>query len=111
MKKPKEKIKIEETKKLDFDRFEGSFESIKASIDGLIEDGWVGISVEYDYDNPWDNHLSPYYVAYRHREETAKEYEKRVEEYDKYLANLKKEKIKQEQRERKLLEQLQEKYK
>lgn len=111
MKKPKEKIKIKETKKVDFDYFEGSFESIKASIDGLIEDGWEGIAVDYDYDSPYSNHLSPYYEAYRHREETDKEYEKRVKEYENYNENLKKERIKQEQRERRLLEKLQEKYK
>jgi hypothetical protein len=58
--------------------FEGSLESIIASLQKDLDDGWEGIEVEhYGYDGAVE------YYLYKHREENDKEYNKRMKQLEK----------------------------
>jgi len=87
------KIQVKETKKY-YGDFKGSFESIIASLQIDLDDGWEGIEIEY---GRWDN--SDEYYLYKHREETDKEYEKRMKQLEKEKA----EKVKAKERKLKQL--------
>jgi len=83
------KIQVKETRKYWGD-FEGSLESIIASLQEELDAGWEGIEVKYEYDyGDYHPHTAPY--LYKHREETDKEYEERMKQ-------LKEEKAKAEER-------------
>jgi len=61
--------------------FEGTFESIIASLQAELDAGWEGILTKsYGYDGGVD------YYLYKHREETDKEYEKRMKQLEKEKA-------------------------
>ena len=78
------RIKIKETQRYWGD-FEGPLDSIIASLQRELDAGWEGIVIEYerDYGDCHDQEV-PY--LYKHREETDKEYEKRMKEREKKKA-------------------------
>ena len=87
------RIKVKETQRYWGD-FEGSLESIIASLQKDLDDGWEGIEVEhYGYDGAVE------YYLYKHREENDKEYNKRMKQ-------LKKEKAEKEKAKERKLQQL-----
>jgi hypothetical protein len=73
------RIKVKETQKY-YGDFDGPLESIIASLQAYLDAGWEGI--EYDYE-PYDDGA---YYLYKHREETDKEYNKRVKQLEKEKA-------------------------
>jgi hypothetical protein len=82
------KIKVKETQRY-YGDFEGSLESIIASLQADLDAGWEGIETEYEQ---YSDHPSPF--LYKHREETDKEYDKRM----KLLEKEKAEKVKAKER-------------
>ena len=84
------RIKVKETQSYSGD-FEGSLKSIIASLQKKLDDGWEGITIEYGYYGDPDE-----YYLYKHREETDKEYNKRVKQLEKEEA------VKAKAKERKL---------
>ena len=94
------KIKVKETEKY-YGDFEGSLESIISSLQFELDAGWEGIETKYERDyGDCHDHEVPY--LYKHREETDKEYEKRM----KLLEKEKEEKLKAKERRRKEYEKL-----
>ena len=93
MTKQPEKIQVEETQKYWGD-FEGSLESIIASLQADLDAGWEGIQNEYEQ---YSDYHSPF--LYKHREETDKEYDKRMKQLEKEKA----EKVKAKERKLKQL--------
>ena len=82
------KIQVKETQQYWGD-FDGSLENIIASLQNDLDAGWEGIEIGYGYyDDP-----DEYYI-YKHREETDKEYDKRM----KLLEKEKAEKVKAKER-------------
>ena len=77
MTKQPKRIQVRETKQY-FGDFEGSLESIIASLQNKLDDGWEGIQNECE---PYEDYSSPY--LYKHREENDKEYAKRMKELEK----------------------------
>jgi len=78
------KIKVKETAEVDLCQFEGSLEDIVAMLQDWKNEGdWEGIEIDGYYE-------SRFYNLYKHREETDKEYDKRM----KQLENEKAEKVK-----------------
>jgi hypothetical protein len=75
------RIKVKETQRYWGD-FEGSLESIIASLQKDLDDGWEGIE---EYWEQYSDHSVPY--LYKHREETDKEYEKRMKQLEKEKAD------------------------
>jgi hypothetical protein len=73
------KIKVKETQKY-YGDFDGPLESIIASLQADLDDGWEGL--EYDYE-PYEDGA---YYLYKHREETDKEYNKRMKLLEKEKA-------------------------
>ena len=69
--------------------FEGSLESIIASFQAYLDAGWEGLQKEWE---PYDP--CPSLLLYKHREETDKEYEKRMRQLEKEKA----EKVKAKER-------------
>jgi|688.fasta_scaffold323945_3 hypothetical protein len=120
MKKPKEKIKVQKSQiyYLNSDFYE--LKDLIATIQKLIREGWYGLTIgkidpDMDYYDLKD--FQPYVMLYCDRDETDDEYNQRVRLYEIYRENLKKTKLRRaqdkvelEQRERKLLEQLKNKY-
>jgi len=82
------KIQVRETKRYWGD-FEGSLESIIASLQVDLDEGWQGIETEYEQYSDY-----PALFLYKHREETDKEYDKRM----KLLEKEKAEKVKAKER-------------
>ena len=82
------KIKVKETQRYWGD-FEGSLESIIASLQADLDAGWEGIESGYEQYSEY-----PSYFIYKHREETDKEYDKRM----KLLEKEKAEKVKAKER-------------
>jgi hypothetical protein len=74
------KIKVKETQRYWGD-FEGSLESIIASLQADLDAGWEGIESGYEQ---YSEYLS--YFIYKHREETDKEYDKRMKLLEKEKA-------------------------
>ena len=94
------KIQVKETEKY-YGDFEGSLESIISQLQSELDAGWEGIETEYERDyGDCHDHEVPY--LYKHREETDKEYEKRM----KLLEKEKAEKLKAKERRRKEYEKL-----
>ena len=83
MTKQPKKIQVKETKKYYAD-FEGSLESIIASLQAELDAGWEGLESEYEWDYGGERYIE--YYLYKHREETDKEYEKRVKQLEKEKA-------------------------
>ena len=95
-----DRIQVKETEKY-YGDFEGSLESIISQLQSKLDDGWEGIVTEYERDyGDCHDHEVPY--LYKHREETDKEYEKRM----KLLEKEKEEKLKAKERRRKEYENL-----
>jgi hypothetical protein len=94
------RIQVKETQRYWGD-FDGPLDSIIASLQRELDAGWEGIVIEYerDYGDCHDQEV-PY--LYKHREETDKEYEKRVKQLEKEKA----EKLKAKERRRKEYEKL-----
>ena len=75
------RIKVKETQRYWGD-FEGTLESIIASLQEKLDEGWEGIETEYaGYDGAVE------YYLYKHREENDKEYEKRMKQREKEKAD------------------------
>jgi hypothetical protein len=86
------RIKVKETTRY-WDE-EGSLEKIISSLQSYLEKGWEGLEIEYERDyGDCDAHRVPY--LYKYREETDKEYEKRVEQLEKVKTEAKKNKLQQ----------------
>ena len=77
------RIKVKETQRY-WGYFEGSLESIIASLQKELDDGWEGIESEYEWDYGGEKYTE--YYLYKHREETDKEYEKRMKQLEKEKA-------------------------
>ena len=91
------KIKVKETKRYWGD-FDCSLESIITSLQADLDEGWEGIETEYERDyGDCDPH--EVYYLYKHREETDKEYDKRMKQLEKEKA----EKVKAKERKLKQL--------
>ena len=91
------RIQVKETEKY-YGDFEGSLESIISQLQSELDAGWEGIEMGSDQ---WTHdHEVPY--LYKHREETDKEYDKRM----KLLEKEKEEKLKAKERRRKEYEKL-----
>jgi len=90
------KIQVKETQRYWGD-FEGSLESIIASLQKDLDDGWEGIE---EYLEQYSDRSVPYLC--KHREETDKEYEKRMKQLEKE----KEQKLKEKERRRKEYEKL-----
>ena len=94
------RIQVKETEKY-YGDFEGSLESIISQLQSELDAGWEGIETKYERDyGDCHDHEVPY--LYKHREETDKEYEKRM----KLLEKEKAEKLKAKERRRKEYEKL-----
>jgi len=90
------KIKVKETTSIDSYSFEGKLEEIIEMLqDWMTEGEWEGIEIDY-YEEGTN------YQLYKHREETDKEYEKRM----KLLEKEKADKAKAKERRRKEYEKL-----
>ncbi len=78
------RIQVKETQRYWGD-FDGPLDSIIASLQRELDAGWEGIVIEYerDYGDCHDQEV-PY--LYKHREETDKEYEKRMKQLEKEKA-------------------------
>ena len=78
------RIKVKETQRYWGD-FDGPLDSIITSLQRELDAGWEGIVIEYerDYGDCHDQEV-PY--LYKHREETDKEYEKRMKQLEKEKA-------------------------
>ena len=99
-KRQKKRIQIEETVKYLGD-FYGPLEHIISDLQSRLDEGWEGMTVEYERDYyECDDHKV--YYLYRHRPETDKEYEKRMKELEKK----KEEELKAKERRRKEYEKL-----
>ena len=96
MTKQPARIQVKETERYWGD-FEGSLESIIASLQADLDAGWEGIEDDYEQ---YSDYPSPF--LYKHREETDKEYDKRM----RLLEKEKSEKIKAKERRRKEYEKL-----
>ena len=77
------RIKVKETQKY-YGDFDGTLESIIASLQAELDAGWEGIESEYEWDYGGEKYTE--YYLYRHREETDKEYEKRMKQLEKEKA-------------------------
>ena len=94
------RIQVKETEKY-YGDFDGSLESIISQLQSELDAGWEGIETEYERDyGDCHDHEVPY--LYKHREETDKEYDKRM----KLLEKEKEEKLKAKERRRKEYEKL-----
>ena len=82
------KIKVKETQRY-YGPFEGSLESIIASLQADLDEGWEGLESDYEQ---YGEYIS--YYIYKHREETDKEYDKRMKQLEKEKA----EKVKAKER-------------
>jgi hypothetical protein len=90
------KIKVKETFGIELYHFEGSLEDVIAMLQDFKNEGkWEGIELDEYYE-------SCSYQLYKHREETDKEYDKRM----KLLEKEKAEKVKAKERRRKEYEKL-----
>ena len=78
------RIQVKETQKY-YGDFDGTLEDIISSLQSELDAGWEGIVIEYerDYGDCHDQEV-PY--LYKHREETDKEYEKRMKQLEKEKA-------------------------
>ena len=96
MTKQPKRIQVKETEEYWGD-FEGSLESIIASLQNELDKGWEVIENQR---KPYEDYSSPY--LYRHREENDKEYAKRMKELEKQ----KEQEVKQKDKRRQEYERL-----
>jgi hypothetical protein len=75
------KIKVKEIQRYWGD-FDGTLESLITSLQRELDAGWEGIEIESGYYDEPDE-----YYLYKHREETDKEYEKRMKQLEKEKAD------------------------
>jgi len=80
--KPK-RIQVRETQRYYAD-FDGPLENIIASLQADLDEGWEGIETGYDWD--YGNEKYVVYFLYKHREETDKEYDRRMKQLEKEKA-------------------------
>ena len=78
------RIQVKETQKY-YGDFDGSLESIITSLQAELDAGWEGIESEYEWDYGGEKYIE--YYLYKHREETDKEYEKRLKKLEKEKAD------------------------
>ena len=78
------RIQVKETEKY-YGDFDGSLESIISSLQSELDEGWEGIETEYERDYG-DFHDHEVFYLYKHREETDKEYDKRMKLLEKEKA-------------------------
>jgi hypothetical protein len=97
------RIQVKETERY-YGDFDGPLESIIGSLQADLDAGWEGLEMEYEYD--YGNETCIVYYLYKHREETDKEYEKRMKQLEKEKANKVKEKERKLQQLRKDLASL-----
>jgi hypothetical protein len=74
------RIQVKETTRYHGD-FDGTLESMIASLQAELDAGWEGIESEYEWDYGGEKYIE--YNLYKHREETDKEYEKRMKQLEK----------------------------
>lgn len=77
------RIQVKETQHYCRD-FDGKLEDIIASLQAELDAGWEGIESEYAWDYGGEKYIE--YYLYKFREETDKEYEKRVKQLEKEKA-------------------------
>ena len=77
------RIQVKETQKY-YGDFDGTLESIIAALQAELDSGWEGIESDWDWDYGGEKYIE--YYLYKHREETDKEYEKRVKQLEKEKA-------------------------
>ena len=92
------RIQVKETEQY-WGEFEGSLVNIIADLQSKLDEGWVGIDIEYHGDYRHYNKV-PY--LYKYRPETDKEYAKRMKE----LKKKKEEELRAKERRRKEYEKL-----
>jgi hypothetical protein len=74
------KIQVKETQKY-YGDIDGKLEDIISSLQAELDAGWEGIESEYEWDYGGEKYTE--YYLYKHREETDKEYEKRMKQLEK----------------------------
>ena len=84
MTKQPARIQVKETQRYWGD-FDGSLESIIASLQIDLDAGWEGIETEYEW-SYGDSDKHEVFYLYKHREETDKEYDKRMKQLEKEKA-------------------------
>jgi len=77
------RIKVKETQKY-YGDIDGKLEDIISSLQAELDAGWEGIESEYEWDYGGEKYTE--YYIYKHREETDKEYEKRMKQLEKEKA-------------------------
>jgi hypothetical protein len=77
------RIKVKETQKY-YGDFDGTLGSIIASLQAELDAGWEGIESDWEWDYGGERYIE--YYLYKHREETDKEYEKRMKQLEKEKA-------------------------
>jgi len=77
------RIQVKETKRYCGD-FDGKLEDIIAYLQVKLDAGWEGLEGEYEWDYGGERYIE--YYLYKFREETDKEYEKRVKQLEKEKA-------------------------
>jgi hypothetical protein len=77
------RIQVKETQKY-YGDFDGTLEDIISSLQSELDAGWAGLESEYEWD--YDGEKYTEYYIYKHREETDKEYEKRMKQLEKEKA-------------------------
>jgi hypothetical protein len=77
------RIQVKETQKY-YGDFDGTLESIITSLQSELDAGWEGIESDWEWDYGGEKYIE--YYLYKHREETDKEYEKRVKQLEKEKA-------------------------
>ena len=86
------KIQVKETQKY-YGDIDGKLEDIISSLQAELDAGWEGIEIEYER-NYGDCHDQEVPYLYKFREETDKEYEKRMKQLEKEKAEKEKAKEK-----------------
>jgi hypothetical protein len=77
------KIQVKETQNY-YGDIDGKLEDIISSLQAELDAGWEGIESEYVWDYGGEKYTE--YYLYKHREETDKEYEKRMKQLEKEKA-------------------------
>ena len=77
------KIKVKEIQKY-YGDFDGTLESIIVALQAELDAGWEGIESDWEWDYGGEKYTE--YYLYKHREETDKEYEKRMKQLEKEKA-------------------------
>jgi hypothetical protein len=77
------RIQVKETQKY-YGDFDGTLEDIISSLQSELDAGWEGIESEYEWEYGGERYIK--YYLYKFREETDKEYEKRMKQLEKEKA-------------------------